>query len=75
MAGRWMFWLLWASSQVGTQVGRVVGVARAARSAIALHRIQRRQGPPPRSTYVRPSRPNERSGLGPRHSARQRTPD
>lgn len=72
MGGRLWFWVLWASSQVGTQVGRVVGVAKAARSAMVLRQIQRKQIAPPRSVYVRPVRPNERSGLSPRHSAGSR---
>jgi hypothetical protein len=75
MGGRMWFWLLWASTQVGTQMGRVVGVARAARSAMVLHRIQRKQVLPPRSVYVRPVRPNERSGLAPRHTAGRRHRD
>lgn len=69
MGGRLWFWLIWASGQVGGQVGRVVGMARAARSAVVLRQIQRRQQVPPRSTYVRPTRPHERNALAPRHSA------
>ena len=75
MGGRLWFWLLWASGQVGGQVGRVVGMARAARSAMLFRPEARKPPVSSRSVYVRPLRPHERNGLSPRHSAGRRKSD
>lgn len=74
MRERIWFWLLWASTQVGTQVGRVVGLARAARAATILRQFESRPQPVRRSTFIQPTRPHERSGLAPRRSAQRRLP-
>lgn len=77
MRERIWFWVLWASAQLGTQVGRVSALARASRSYSLLDVLTRRAQPPGprRSVFIVPQgRPHERSGLGPRRSSTRHTP-
>lgn len=78
MRERIWFWLTWASNQLGTQVGRVVGLARAGRSysLVEVLKTRRRVAGVGRSTFIVPqqSRPHERSGLAPRRSATRHPP-
>jgi hypothetical protein len=77
MRERVWFWLLWASNQVGTQVGRVMGFARAGRSYSLAAVLARRapQSGPSRSVFIVPQgRPHERNGLAPRRTATRHPP-